>query len=71
MKLKCNKLFIDLYIKCIQISFDLGLWCDTILALKVAIVFNNDSIDHSSREIPRATEKIKKKTKHIESTKSH
>lgn len=30
---------------------------DTILALKVAIVFNNDSIDHSSREIPRATEK--------------
>lgn len=25
MKLKCNKFFIDLYIKCIQISFDLGL----------------------------------------------
>ena len=60
MKLKCNKFFIDLYIKCIQISFDLGLWCDTILALKVAIVFNNDSIDHSCREIPRATEKNKK-----------
>lgn len=59
MKLKCNKFFIDLYIKYIQISFDLGLWCDTILALKVAIVFN-DSIDHSSREIPRATEKNKK-----------